>query len=82
MATQLPPLDNCPPLEQAVVRFIQELKYEHIDAATRAGIGRLMRDQLALQVGISQMPWSQQLLRFAMGQRRPGVSRVAASGQT
>lgn len=73
---------NCPPLEQAVVRFIQELKYEDIDAPALAGVNRLMRDQLALQVGISQMPWSQQLLKYATAQQRPGVSRVAASGQT
>lgn len=72
---------NCPPLEQAVVRFIQELKYEHLTPAAHEGIGRLMRDQLALQVGISQMPWSQQLLAYATGQQRPGTSRVAASSQ-
>ena len=75
-------LANCPPIEQAIVRFIQELKYQDIDAAAHEGIGRLMRDQLALQVGISQMPWSQQLLKYATGQQRPGVSRVAASSQT
>jgi len=73
---------NCPPLEQAVVHFIQNLRYEHIDVATHVGISRLMRDQLALQVGISQMPWSQQLLDYATGQQRVGVSRVAASAQT
>lgn len=70
---------NCPPLEQAVVRFIQDLKYEHIDAAALAGVNRLMRDQLALQVGISAMPWSRQLLDYALTQQRPGVSRVSAS---
>ena len=72
---------NCPPLEQSVVRFIQELTYQHIDAAAHAGVNRLMRDQLALQVGISQMPWSQQLLQYAKSQQRTGRSRVAASGE-
>lgn len=71
--------DNCPPLEQAVVRFIQELKYEHLDGPAHAGINRLMRDQLALQIGISRMPWSQQLLQYAQAQQRPGRSRVMAS---
>ncbi|MFT4101926.1 MAG: MmgE/PrpD family protein [Burkholderiaceae bacterium] len=71
---------DCPALEQSVVRFIQELTYAHIDAAAHAGVNRLMRDQLALQIGISQMPWSQQLLRYATGLRHAGTSRVAASG--
>ncbi len=73
---------NCPPLEQAVVRFIQEFKYEHLDEAAHAGINRLMRDQLALQIGISKMPWSEQLLRYATTQQRAGTSHVAASSQT
>ncbi len=73
---------SCPPLEQAIVGFIQELKYEDLDAAALAGVNRLMRDQLSLQIGISQMPWSRQLLRYATAQQRTGVSRVAASTQT
>ncbi len=75
-------LPHCPPLEQALVRFIQDLKYEGIDAAAHAGVNRLMRDQLALQVGISQMPWSQQLLKYTTSQRRAGRSRVAAGAKT
>ena len=74
--------DNCPPLEQAVVRFIQELKYEHLDARAHAGISRLMRDQIALQVGISTLPWSEQLLAYAAAHQRPGNSRVSASALT
>lgn len=73
---------NCPPLEQAVVRFIQELKYEHLDDAAHAGVNRLMRDQIALQIGISKMPWSEQLLKYAVAQQRPGKSRVSASALT
>jgi len=70
---------HCPPLEQAVVRFIQALTYEDMDSAAHAGVNRLMRDQLALQIGISSMPWSRQLLTYAGAQQRPGKSRVAAS---
>lgn len=73
---------NCPPLEQALVRFIQELKYEDLDARAHAGVNRLMRDQIALQVGISKMPWSGQLLKYAAAQPRPGKSRVSASALT
>ncbi|WP_433705298.1 MmgE/PrpD family protein [Paraburkholderia sacchari] len=73
---------NCPPLEQALVRFIQELKYEDLDAHAHAGVNRLMRDQIALQVGISKMPWSEQLLNYASAQQRPGKSRVSACALT
>lgn len=73
---------DCPPLEQAVVRLIQNLRFEHLDDAAHAGVSRLMRDQLALQIGTSQMPWSQQVLAFAKAQQRPGSSHVAASRTT
>lgn len=73
---------HCPPLEQALVRFIQNLRYEDLDNLAHAGVNRLMRDQIALQIGISRMPWSQQLLKYATTQQRKGVSRVAASSQT
>jgi 2-methylcitrate dehydratase PrpD len=80
--TQADLLPGCPPLEQAVVSFIQTLRYEDIDASARAGVSRLMRDQLALQIGISTMPWSKQLLKYAIAQQRSGKSRVSASGLT
>ncbi|RZL90054.1 MAG: MmgE/PrpD family protein [Variovorax sp.] len=73
---------HCPPLEQAVVRLVQELKYEHLNDAAHAGVNRLMRDQLALQIGTSRMPWSHQVLAYAISQQRPGRSRVAASALT
>lgn len=73
---------QCPALEQAVVRFVRDLRYEHLDDSAHAGVSRLMRDQLALQIGISQLPWSRQLLDYAVAQQRPGRSRVAASSLT
>ncbi|MGE0487020.1 MAG: MmgE/PrpD family protein [Gammaproteobacteria bacterium] len=76
------PTPDCPPLEAAVVGLVQNLAFEHLDAAAHAGVNRLMRDQLALQVGIAQMPWSQQLLAYARAQLRPGTSRVVASDLT
>ena len=72
-------LAQCPPLEQAVVRLIRELRFEHLDDAAHAGVNRLMRDQIALQIGTSRMPWSRQLLEYVATQHRPGRSRVAAS---
>ena len=72
-------LAQCPPLEQAVVRLIRELRFEHLDDAAHAGVNRLMRDQIALQIGTSRMPWSRQLLEYVATQQRPGRSRVRAS---
>ena len=76
------PLTNCPPLEQAVVRLVQELNLDQLDNSARAGLSRLMRDQVALQVGTANMPWSRQVLAYAIAHRRPGRSRVAASDVT
>ncbi|KXV16719.1 2-methylcitrate dehydratase [Caballeronia megalochromosomata] len=70
------------PLERAVVRFIQELKFDHLDDTALDGVNRLLRDQIALQIGISQMPWSKQLLSYASAQQRPGRSRISASTLT
>jgi 2-methylcitrate dehydratase PrpD len=82
MTTTAGSLANCPALEGAIVRFIQDLRYEQLDDTALAGVSRLLRDQLSLQVGISRMPWSVQLLAFAQAQARPGASRVAGSGLT
>lgn len=73
-------LQDCPALERAVIRFVAELTYAHIDDAAHAGISTLMRDQLALQIGTSQMPWSRQVLAYVEAQQRPGRSRVSGSG--
>lgn len=73
---------KCPALEAAVVRLIQELRFEHLDETALAGVNRLMRDQLALQIGTSQMPWSHRVLAYARAQSRPGKSRVSASALT
>ncbi|MGY2485571.1 MmgE/PrpD family protein [Cupriavidus sp. CP313] len=73
---------HCPALEQAVVRLVQDLTFDQLDGPAHAGVSRLMRDQLALQIGTAQMPWSRQVLSFATAQQRPGRSRVAASTAT
>jgi len=72
-------LPNCPPLEQAVVRLVQDLNFDGLSQQVLAGVSLLMRDQLAVQVGSSRVPWSRQVLAFATEQQRPGRSRVTAS---
>lgn len=73
---------NCPPLEQAVVRLVQDLTLDNLNEAAQEGMSRLVRDQIGLQIGIASMPWSRQVLSYALAQRREGRSRVAASDVT
>ncbi len=74
-------LDQCPPLERSVVEFILGLTPESLSAQVRAGANLLLRDQIALQVGCSQLPWSQRLLSFATARQSPGRSRIVGGEQ-
>ena len=78
-SSPIPDTAACPPLEQAVVHLVQALRYEDLNAAAHEGVCRLMRDQIALQVGTAQLPWSQQAMAYVQAQARPGRSRIAAS---
>ncbi len=68
-----------PPLERALVRFIRALRYDDLPAEAIAAVSTLMRDQIALQIGGSQLPWSKQILDFARLRALPGSSVVAGS---
>ncbi|MES2999572.1 MAG: MmgE/PrpD family protein [Pseudomonadota bacterium] len=72
-------LAACPPLEQAVVRFILDTHPRDLGPQTRAGVSTLLRDQLAMQVGSSTLPWSRKILSFATERKLPGRSSVIAS---
>jgi 2-methylcitrate dehydratase PrpD len=77
-----PSLEGCPPLEQAVVRFIQELTIDRVSKEVRAAVSLLLRDQLAVQIGSAGLPWSRQVLSLAKGRHLPGRSSVVASNVT
>jgi len=47
---------NCPPLETAVIRFIQEFSVDHVTPALRVMVSRVIRDQLSSQIGNSRLP--------------------------
>lgn len=66
-------------LEQAVARFIFQFDTPQIDAASRTSAMNLIKDQIAIQVGASQLPWSQKVLAFR--QPRPGRSSVVLGDQ-
>lgn len=69
---------ECPPLEAAVVRFILGLSFDDLSEDVRAAVSLLLRDQLAVQIGSSRLPWSRQVLAFAMQRHLPGRSSVTA----
>ena len=66
--------DDSQSLERAVARFIVGYTSADIDAATRAAAKGLIKDQFAIQIGASVLPWSKQTLAFR--QPRPGKSTI------
>jgi 2-methylcitrate dehydratase PrpD len=64
-------------LERAVARFVVNYRSADIDPATRAALKALIKDQFAIQIGASQLPWSRQTLAF----RRPRPGKATIVGQ-
>jgi 2-methylcitrate dehydratase PrpD len=70
---------EAPPLERAVIRFVRDASVERLAKENRAAVSCLLRDQLAVQIGSSRLPWSRQVLSFARATSLPGRSSVVAS---
>lgn len=66
--------DDSQSLERAVARFVVNYGPEHIDDATREAVKGLIKDQFAIQIGASVLPWSQKTLAFR--NPRPGKATV------
>jgi 2-methylcitrate dehydratase PrpD len=64
-------------LEAAVAQFIVDFSWADIEAASKPAVKALLKDQLALQVGAVQLPWSREARRF-LSKPRPGTSTVVA----
>lgn len=64
-------------LERAVARFVVDYTFERIDAATMAAMKALIKDQFAIQIGASQLPWSRQTRAF----RNPRPGRATIVGE-
>jgi 2-methylcitrate dehydratase PrpD len=65
-------------IERAVAKFIVGFGSEHIDADAREDLKALIKDQLAIQIGASQLPWSRQVHRF----RKPQPGEATVVGET
>jgi len=73
---------DCPPLETAVVRFIQEFGIGHVTPSLRLAVSRVIRDQFSSQVGNSRLPWSRQVRTLVDSHHVAGHSRVITSTRT
>jgi 2-methylcitrate dehydratase PrpD len=69
--------DEASTLERAVAEFLVGFAAQDIDDEARRVVKTLLKDQLAIQIGASQLPWSRQVRQFVR-KPRPGVSSVAA----
>lgn len=66
--------DNSQSLERAVARFVVNYKFSDIDEATLNAAKGLIKDQFAIQIGASVLPWSQKTLAFR--NPRPGKATI------
>jgi 2-methylcitrate dehydratase PrpD len=67
-------------LEDAAARFVVDFSRADIDEAGLRAATTLIKDQLAIQIGASQLPWSRQV-RHARA-TRPGSSTIVGESNT
>jgi 2-methylcitrate dehydratase PrpD len=65
-------------LETAITDFVLNFSGANLSSKARDRLRLLMKDQLALQIGSSLLPWSQECRSFALGRSRAGMSTIAA----
>ena len=61
-------------LERAAASFVTNFKASDIDEATLASVKALIKDQFAIQIGASQLPWSKKTRAFR--NPRPGKATI------
>jgi 2-methylcitrate dehydratase PrpD len=62
--------------ERKVAQFVLNFGSNDIDTLAREDVKKLLKDQLAIQLGASQLPWSKQVLEFR--KPRPGTATIVA----
>ncbi|ANI80137.1 MmgE/PrpD family protein [Sphingobium sp. EP60837] len=67
-------------LESRVAQFVVDFKWTQIEPVSMPAIKALLKDQLALQVGAVDLPWSREARRF-LAKPRPGSSTVVAESE-
>jgi 2-methylcitrate dehydratase PrpD len=69
--------DESSTLERAVAEFVVGFSSKDIDSEALSTAKALIKDQFAIQLGASQLPWSRQVRSF-LRKPRPGPATVAA----
>jgi 2-methylcitrate dehydratase PrpD len=70
------------PIEAEVESFIDEFSYEDLADEDLVAAKRLLKDNLAVSVGLSVLPWSEAADGYAREQEQSGPSTVAAHGRS
>ncbi|WP_168787890.1 MmgE/PrpD family protein [Paraburkholderia aromaticivorans] len=70
--------DDSQTLERAVAQFVVNFSPRDISDGALEDMKRLVKDQLAIQIGSSQLPWSKQVRRFR--DPRAGDATIVAEG--
>lgn len=72
--------DTTETLERAAASFVSDFSIEQIDDATMDALKSLIKDQFAVQVGASQLPWSKKTRAFR--NPRPGKATIVGESGT
>lgn len=73
-------MTNSETLEERVESFVAAFKFDDLTTVDITAAKTLLKDNLAVAVGASTLPWSQAVERYASEQAHSGPSTVAASG--
>lgn len=65
-------------LERAVAQFVVNFSSRDLDSVSRDAVKKLIKDQLAIQVGAARLPWSKQVREF----RKPRPGRATIVGES
>ncbi|WP_226553890.1 MmgE/PrpD family protein [Celeribacter naphthalenivorans] len=68
-------------LEEAVAEFVVNFQYKDIDTGSMPAVKAILKDQLALQVGAVDLPWSIEARNF-LDAPRPGKASVVTEHTT
>lgn len=71
---------NLPPVEEAVAGLVTELNDDALTPEALRGARQLMQDQLAVQIGCADLPWSQMVLNLTRDRHAPGSAHVTGAG--
>lgn len=67
-------------IENEIVSLVTNIEYDRLPSRSKDRVRRLVKDQLALQIGISELPWSRSIYSYGHEQEGTGSSTIAADG--